>query len=308
MAKRILQTSKARAGREGFIIVTVLWILGALSVLVSIYAVYARNTALGFTEYDNRLRAEALFSAALELTAYRQLTIPMQSRPTKGAFSFRLGQANVAVTFCSESARIDLNKAPKQLLAGLFRALGVRTQDAETYSERIATWRAPSLDRAASDIQQQSAALPRQMTKFPHVNELALVDALPIALVERALPFVTVYSGTPRVNFNDAAAEIIAALPGMTPDRVNAFLAQRKAHPEKTQELLQLLGPAQQYASNEGSRTLRVQTRISFDNAGRASSEAVIILFDRGDEPYSVLSWRSQLDGSLSDPERRTRT
>ena len=308
MAKRILQRSKARAGREGFIIVTVLWILGALSALVSIYAIYATNTALSFSEYDNRLRAEALFSAALELTAYRQLNIPMQSRPTKGTFSFRLGQANVEVTFCSEAARIDLNKAPKQLLAGLFTALGVRKNDAETYSERIDAWRAPSSKPAPSDMQPQSAALPRQKTKFPHVNELALIDALPIALVERVLPFITVYSGVSRVNLNDAAAEIIAALPGMTPDRLNAFLVQRKAHPENTQDLLQLLGPAQQYASNEGTRTLRVQTQISFDNVGRAYSEAVIILFDQGDEPYAVLSWRSQMDGSLSDNERRTRT
>ena len=36
-------------------------------------------------------------------------------------FSFRLGQANVAVEFRSEAARIDLNAAPKQLLVGLFR-------------------------------------------------------------------------------------------------------------------------------------------------------------------------------------------
>src|SRR4051812_9373375 len=109
MAEHILQSSKPQGAAEGFIIVTVLWILGALSALVSIYAVYTTTTAVAFSEYDDRLRADALFSAALELTAYRQLNVPMLTRPSKGNFGFRLGQANVEVIFRSEAARIDLN-------------------------------------------------------------------------------------------------------------------------------------------------------------------------------------------------------
>ena len=111
--------------------VVVLWLLGALSTLASIYSVYVVNTAAGFAGYDNQLRAEALVSAALELTAYQQLT--RQPRPTSGQFSFRLGQAEIAVTFRSEAARIDLNAAPKQLLVGLFRALGAQPDEAEIY-------------------------------------------------------------------------------------------------------------------------------------------------------------------------------
>jgi general secretion pathway protein K len=143
--------------------------------------------------------------------------------------------------------------------------------------------------------------------KFPHVHELSFVSALPIALVERAMPFITVYSGKARVNINDAAAEVIAALPGMTPDRVNAFLTQRKLHPDKTQDLLQLLGTAEQYATNEGSSAFRVESRIAFDNGRQAHSEVVILLFDQGDEPFSVLSWRDDLDGYRSIDQARTR-
>ena len=45
---------------DGFIVVAVLWILGALSVLVSIYAVYVVNTASAFAAYDNHIKADAL--------------------------------------------------------------------------------------------------------------------------------------------------------------------------------------------------------------------------------------------------------
>src|SRR4029079_2279553 len=152
----------------------------------------------------------------------------------------------------------------------------------------------------------QSKDVPRKL-KFPHVHELSFVPTLPIGLVEQAMPFVTVYSGKARVNINDAAAEVIAALPGMTPDRVNALLIQRRLHPDKTQDLLQLLGTAEQYVSNEGSSAFRVQSRIVFDNGRQAHSEVVILLFDQGDEPFSILSWRDDLDGYRSMDQTRTR-
>src|SRR5262245_32276480 len=101
-----------RTASEGFIVVVVLWLLGALSVLASIYSVYVVNTAAAFALHDEQFRAEALVSGALELTAYRYLT--EKTRPTSGEFSFYLGRANIAVKFQSEAARIDLNAAPKQ--------------------------------------------------------------------------------------------------------------------------------------------------------------------------------------------------
>src|SRR5262249_15775272 len=104
---------------EGFIVVVALWILGALSSLVSIYVVYVINSATGVASSEDHLRAEMLVSAAIELTAYRQLAVPAKSRPTRGQYSFRLGSAKVDVEFRSEAARVDLNLASKALLSGL---------------------------------------------------------------------------------------------------------------------------------------------------------------------------------------------
>ena len=54
---------------DGFVMVAVLWILGALATLASIYSVYIIDTAVAFKAHDDRLQAEGLVSAALELTA-----------------------------------------------------------------------------------------------------------------------------------------------------------------------------------------------------------------------------------------------
>jgi len=293
-----------RKASGGFISVAVLWILGALSVLVSVYAVYVRNTAAAFATYDNRLKAEALVSAALELTAYRQQKGAAPSRPSQGSFGFRLGQANVEVEFHSEAARIDLNAAPKPLLAGLFMTLGTRPEDAEIYADRVIAWRtarATDQDTEASAYRMSRLGYQPRGGKFPHPNELALVRDLPVSLVERALPFVTAYSGNAQINVLDAAPEVIASLPGMTQDDLNVFLARRQASPENAKQLLP--GSAQQYATLEGGQTFRVKVR-TFDGGHKESAEVVVLFFDDGDQPYSVLSWREQSTEMLVDNGR----
>lgn len=298
-----LSESKLIPGRstsDGFILVAVLWILGALSLLASIYAVYVINSAASFATFDKHLQAEALVSAATELTAFRQLASPADKRPTHGQFTFRLGLANVDVSFRSEAARIDLNLAPKQLLAGLFVAFGAGRNDADTYSDRIVAWRTPPRkDQDSEATAYQTAGLryrPRG-AKFPNASELALVLGLPPALVERVLPFVTVYSGRAEINILDAAPEVIAALPGMTQERLNAVLAQRRTSMENGQALLSLLKDAQQYATLDGSKAIRISVAITFDGGGNSKSEVVILPFDEGNTPFAILSWQDQGDG-----------
>ena len=45
------------------------------------------------------------------------------------------------VEFRSESARVDLNTAPKELLSGLFASIGVRREMADDLADRIVAWR-----------------------------------------------------------------------------------------------------------------------------------------------------------------------
>src|ERR671931_1689956 len=92
---------------EGFIIVAVLWILAALATLASIIAVYVINAANAFAVHDERLQSEALTRAAIELSIC-QITRDPQAAPTRGSFVFRMGNASIATTFISETARIDL--------------------------------------------------------------------------------------------------------------------------------------------------------------------------------------------------------
>jgi general secretion pathway protein K len=285
---------------DGFIVVAVLWILGALAALASIYSIYVTNTALSLSVNDDRLQAEALVTAGLELTAYQLSAKDVDARPTQGAFRFRMGRADVTVDFRSEAARIDLNAAPKELLAGLLAGLGAPPDTAAYYADRIIGW------RQAGEVEgenQEAAAYrtaglsygPRQ-GPFSDVGELWLVLGLPPALIERALPFVTVFSGRADVDILAAAPEVVAALPGMTADRLYAILGQRGPGAANAQAVQGLLGSAQG-GSTQPSKSTRVTVRIAFDNGRRVSSEAVILLLDDADAPFRVLSWRDDFDG-----------
>jgi general secretion pathway protein K len=253
---------------------------------------------------DDTLQGELLAATSLELTAYifssdegKDAKDAKAARPSRGGFRFRGGSANVTVTYVSEAARIDLNVAPKEMLAGLFAAFGVKGEDAVGYASRIVGWRTgPSQNAPGTeeDGLYRSAGLsytPRG-GPFAHVDELWLVYGLPPALIERILPFVTVYSGMPKVNVRDAAPEVVAALPGMTPALLNTFLDTREAGGAIDEQSLQgMLGTSQTGATTDASDAYRVQIRIAFDNGRQLESEAVI-LTGAGDAPYHVLYWR----------------
>ena len=319
---RVHETNRAPnpSACDGFIIVAVLWILVALATLASIYSIYINNSALAVSGMDDGLQAEALVSAGLELTAYR-LAVPKDKdknkdkdndkdaqRPTRGQFVFRLGRANVTVNYSSETARIDLNAAPKVLLAGFFAAIGASNDDADRYADRIIGWRQrpKPMDQAGEAALYRSAGLPYlpRGAPFAHASELWLVQGLPPELIRRALPFVTVYSGRPDINVFDAPPELIAALPDMTPARLATFLNQRDTVSKDKDSLSRLLGPDQPGATAEGSNAFRVKINIAFQNGWRTGSEAVIFL-DAADEPFQVLSWRNDVD--TDQPQIATR-
>ena len=145
------------------------------------------------------------------------------------------------------------------------------------------------------------------------MNELSLVLGASPALVERALPYLTVFSKSADVDVLIAPPEVIAALPGMTPEVLNDFLKQRPSLPHDQKAIAAALGPVK--ATLPDTKAFRVLTTLRFDNGRRTSSEAVISLGsakgndksgatanasnkgkDEDERPYSVLSWQDQAE------------
>ena len=125
----------------GSLLLVVLWMVGALATLVSLYSLYVMQTARSFNFHADYLQSEALKSAAIELAAYQLTSAPPNARPTHGEFNFRMSNANVTVKFQTEAARIDLNASSKELIAGLLVTLGMSSERATEYAESIIHFR-----------------------------------------------------------------------------------------------------------------------------------------------------------------------
>jgi general secretion pathway protein K len=319
---------------RGFILVAVLWILSALAVLSAVYSIYVSDAAVAAHVTDDGVNAEAAVRAGVELAAYEvtaasESPAPAQSaaaqgssapaqpaaappqlaasadssRPAQGGFAFRLGRSRIKVSFIAEGARIDLNAAPKPVLVGLFQAIGAKSDDAATFADRIVGWR----KKADGEGQDAEAAIyksggysygPRE-APFQDTLELTLVAGIPKYIVERVLPLVTVYSGQAQVDVRVASPEVLAALPGMTPDMLKQVLAQRAQEKPDPQSLIKLLGTASTNASVTSSKATRVLVNVRLGNGRDVFAEVVIVTLQNDDEPYRVLSWRDDIDGPL---------
>jgi general secretion pathway protein K len=292
----------AACSEQGVVIVAVLWILMALSALAVIFSLYLSASAQALAVNDTSLKTEALVSASLELTAYQLALAGDKERPPRGSFHFRMDDADVLVNFTSEAARIDLNYAPKEILAGLFAGLGAKKDAANEDADRIVGWRTRLTPGAANDEEAlyHAAGLsysPRQAL-FTHASELALVVGLPPALVDRALPFVTVFNGSSGVDAAIAAPAVIAALPDNGSDK------PKDASSIDTLAAGNAPAPAATDATAAKSTCYRVEATIEFNDGRRAASEVVIALGDKV-EPYRVLSWQDDVAPRSRVPKRR---
>jgi general secretion pathway protein K len=295
--------------RNGFIMVAALWLLAALATLATVASLYMAQSARALTAFDASLQSEMLTTAGFELTAY-ELSAPATAKhPTHGRFNFRLANSAVTVEYVSEAARINLNMAPRAMFAGLFAALGAKPAAADQFADRVVGWRTMPKPNAEDEEEALYRAaglnyLPRR-APFNSVSELWLVLGLPPEIVERALPFVTIYSGLKDINVLDAASEVIAALPDMTPLRLAEFLKQRASLPPDPELVLGALGEKPKGATVAASAAYRVRMRITFPDGRQRSSEGVILISGPGGKAaFRVLAWQDEIDLTTGGPQR----
>ncbi len=294
--------------RNGFIMVAALWLLAALATLASVASIYIAQSARGLSALDTALQAEMLATAGIELAAY-ELSAAKTERPTHGSFSFRLGNSDVTVRYVSEAARINLNMAPRAMIAGLFTALGAQREKAEQFADRVVGWRSKPKPNTQDEEEALYLAsglnyLPRR-APFNSVDELWRVLGLPPEIVERALPFVTIYSETAEINVLDAAPEAIAALPDMTPLLLQSFLNKRASLPPDPQQVFDALGGRLRGATVAGSDAYRVRMRITLPDGRQTTPEGVITLLGSGaNEAFRVLAWKDEIDPNTGRAQR----
>lgn len=302
-------TARTTSGEDGFVIVAVLWILTALATLAMVYSIFVSNTALALTGATDRVQTDAAFRAAIEMTCHRILN--GDAGPGVGRIALRVGSVDITATYVSEAARIDLNFASRDLLAGLMTGFGEDPAKAASYAARIVAWRTKvtgtEMDEEANLYRTVGLTYLPRRAPFPHVDELWMVYGIPAFVIARMLPHVTVYSGRAGINLAEASEQVIAALPGMSSDKLQAVLARRMAGPAPPGELIGLAGVGGDTATPEKARAMRIAVQMVLKDGHRVTSEAVILLRDEAGEPYRVLTVRADIGDEPGAWQERVR-
>lgn len=214
---------------RGAALLMVLWLITLLTALIGTFALSARIEGLqGRVASEGAVAGQAAH-AGLEYALSRLSAADPQRRwqPDGRTYAWRFADADVKISIADVSGKIDLNAAPAPLLAGLFRTLGARSDEAMQLASAIVDWRdADAMTQAAGGAEMaEYAAAGRpygaKNAPFDGVAELTQVLGMPPALYAQAASHLTVYSGLSRPDPRFATATVLSAMgvaptPGLT--------------------------------------------------------------------------------------------
>jgi general secretion pathway protein K len=295
------------SARDGVILVTVLWTVALLAIL----AVAAALTFRGFVGVvmveRERLKADGLLTAGLEVAG--GLVSSAGDTPLLDMEStIALASGSVHMRLDDEGGRIDIGRAPVQLLAALFRAVGAPNPDA--VAKQVVDWRhddappaqnqngAQTAGQAGAQTGAQAGATTgdsdNRIPAFSDIGQLVQVPGMRAEWVAAVAPLATVF-GNKTVNPLTAPAQVIAALPGINGARLAAFLDARRIYPTDGARLLGLLGGGQDLLDVKAPQAVAVELSASLADGYAVDARAVIVSLKKDYQPYRVLMWKPSM-------------
>ena len=285
--------------RRGMVLVTVLWSISLLSALAMAASVNFRGFAGVMAVERDRVQADALLTAGLETAAGIMQTsgdLSLMDAET----TLTLGTGAVRARLSYEGGRIDIGKAPVELLASMFVSAGAPQATADIVAKRIVERRTSNnaAKPAAPAVGSENGAGPSNQAPqpssadqpFADIRELRSIPGVDPKWIAAIAPLATVY-GDQSVNPLTAPLGVIAALPGVDPQRAAAFIKARRSSPVDADRLISLLGPARQYLAVKPQLVASVDLTAELASGYATTAHAVIVVLPQDSQPYRVLVW-----------------
>jgi general secretion pathway protein K len=294
------------AFQRGIALIAVLWLTVLLTVIASSFAYSMRSEALAARNTLSMAQTRSVADGAVDRVAFEL----MRPRVSPDAWSadgqphvWNDGEIAVSATAVDEAARIDLNAAPEPLLKGLLQNVGgLDSESAQRVLEAILDWRDPDDLRRpngaeAADYRAAGLKYVPTNASFENVGELGRVLGVTSALMAKIADSLTVYSRQPGINPATASRETLLALPGITPEQVDTFIAARR---DALASRLPIppLASAQGYATAP-SPVWRIHIETRLPDGVTFARDAVLRRLGDPRRPFVVLAWQEGAPGSL---------
>ncbi len=218
--------------QRGFALILVIWALVLMVSLASGFSYAVRHELRAAADLETTAHAEAAATGALHTTVLK-----LGERDPENVWQadgqrrqIRWPDATIDVTVSSESGRIDINRAPRDVLFGLFAQFFPASQ-AELLTAALLDWRdADDKQRPDGAERREYAAIGQRgpaNAPFSSVRELRQVIGFNRQVLEAVAEYLTVYAGTPRIDAMSADLVTLLSVPGIDRDAAEQFIAQR---------------------------------------------------------------------------------
>ena len=287
--------------RSGVILVTVLWSIALLSALAMAAAVTFRGFAGVMAVERDRVQGAALLSAGLE-TAAGIIDALGDAPLLDNEAKVNLATGSVRSRLTDEGGRIDIGKAPAEVIAALLRSVGASQAAANDVAQRIVERRNPgntprpnvalgSTNSATGTLQQMGQpSTPEMGPPFSDLRQLQLVPGMRPEWVAGITPLATVF-GSETINPLTAPPGVIAALPGVAKGQADAFVRARRSSSADVERLTRLIEPARRYLAVKPVRVASVELMAELANGYATGARSVIVVLPQDTLPYRVLVW-----------------
>ena len=286
--------------QRGVALVLVIWVAVIIAVVAGSFILERRTETLVVMNSISMARAESAANAGVARAiseSYRNDPTALDAWKRDGApHDWTFDGIAVRVEMRDESAKIDVNTASEALLRGLLVSIGLADDEATRLLDAILDWRdADILKRpnGAEESDYRAAGLPYRPGNAPFqaMEELQLVLGMRPEIYRRLAPSITVYSRQPGVNVQVATREVLLAIPGLTSDIVDDFIARREAAIAAGQPL-PTLPQAGAFAAGM-SPVLNIRSTAQLEDGTVFSREAVALLRAVPRKPMTFVAWRS---------------
>lgn len=284
--------------QRGVALVLVLWVSILLTVIASSFIGERRSETMVVRNSQSIAQAGAAADAGVQralFEAYRTDGAANVWKRDGTPYDWSFEGVPVRVEMRDESAKIDINTASDALLKGLLLSVGLNDDDASHLLDAILDWRdADALKRVngAEEADYKAAGLAYRPANgpFQSIEELQLVLGMRPEIYRRLAPSITVFSRTAGVNPVMASRDVLLAIPGLTPEVVDDYIARREDARTRGEPLPALPQAGAFATGNSMVMEIRAQSRLPDGTV--FAREAVALLRAVPRRAVTFIAWR----------------
>ena len=288
---------RLRGRQAGVALVMVMWVAVILAVVAGSFVLERRSEMLVVRNSISMAKAQAAADAGIYRAVhdlYRQ-NVPDVWKRDGTPHEWTFEGVPVRIVIRDESARIDINSASDALMRGLLVSVGLRDDEATALLDAILDWRdadplkrpngAEEGDYVAAGLSYRPANAP-----FQAIEELQLVLGMRPEIYSRIAPSITVFSRLPGINTTLATREVLLAVPGVTPESVDQYIARREEARAQNAPLPVMPEAGALGAGQSMVATIRTDARL--EDGTVFAREAVALLRPVARHPVTFVAWR----------------